>query len=178
MRPGWKRVAECGDKAAFATEEISGAIVSALQRDCHTDMIEGRIDGIFRVLRDGESSLFKDQVVPQLENLKETAGSGIGRIVLDHAIKIATQGVFGKEGMVEAVKNALKDRAAKGARQVEEHYCRESTRPRANKVRMRIEQGISGADLKGLARQILRIDPRPSSRPASRKKGLDDGVKL
>jgi hypothetical protein len=80
--------------------------------------------------------------------------------------------------MVQALTNALNDHAARGARQVEEHYCREATTPRAKKVRARIEQGISEANLKGLARTILGIDPRPSPRSISRKKGLDDGVKL
>lgn len=178
MRPGWKRVAECGDKAAFAAEEISGAIVSALRRDCRTEMLEGKIDGIYRVFRDQETSLFKDQIMSRLESLRETAGSGIGRVVLDHAIKVAGRGGEGKDGMVQALTNALNDHAARGARQVEEHYYRESNRPRGQKVRTRIEQGISGADVKGLARQILGLDPRPSSRPSSRKKGLDDGVKL
>jgi hypothetical protein len=178
MRPGWKRVAECGDKAAFASEEISGAIVSALHRDCRTEMIEGRIDGIYRAFRDQDTALFKDQIGPRLESLRETAGSGIGRVILDHAIRVAERGGTGMDGMVKAVANALNDHAARGARQVEEHYRRKSNSTRAQKLRARIEQGISGADMKGLARQILGVDPRPSSRPAARKKGLDDGVKL
>jgi hypothetical protein len=177
MPPGWKRVAERGDRAVFEPDDVSGAIVFALQRDCRPDMIEGRIDGIYRIFRDEETSLFKDEIVPRLESLKPIAGSGIGRRILDQAIKVATHGIRGTDGMVQAVANALNDHAARGARQVEEHYCRKS-KPRAKNVRTRIEQGICGADLKGLARQILGIDPRPSSRPASRKKGLDDGVKL
>jgi hypothetical protein len=178
MRPGWKRVAECGDKAAYDNEEVSSAIVSALQRDCRTEMIEGRIDGIYRAFCDQETALFKDQIMPRLESLRETAGSGIGRVVLDHAIKVAARGGTGKDGMVQALTNALHDHAARGARQVEEHYYRKSNKPRAKKVRARIEQGISGADVKRLARQILGIDSRPSKRSTFRKKGLDDGVKL
>jgi hypothetical protein len=92
MRPGWKRVAECGDKDAFEGEEISNAIVSALQRDCRTETIEGRIDGIYRAFCDQEASLFKDQITPRLESLRGTSGSGIGRLILDHAIKLRRGG--------------------------------------------------------------------------------------
>jgi hypothetical protein len=81
--------------------------------------------------------------------------------------------------MEDALKSALNDRAAKGARQVEEHYFRESSAPRAQRVRERIEEGIRGADIGGLARKILGVDrSSPAVRPSLRQEGLDDGVKL
>jgi hypothetical protein len=40
MRLGWKRVAECGDNRAFVSEEVSEAIVPALEQDCHAEMAE------------------------------------------------------------------------------------------------------------------------------------------
>jgi hypothetical protein len=177
MCSGWKRVAERGDKRAYAADEISRAIIPALELDCRTEMQPGFIDRVYKAFRNQESSLFKDGLGKQLESLRGMAGSGIGRAVLDHSIMVAERGGTGRRGLEEALKSALKDRAAKGARQIEEHYCREASAPRAQKVRERIEEGIRGADLVGLARQILKVDP-PSPRPAMRQEGLDDGVRL
>jgi len=177
MRSGWKRVAERGDKRAFAADEISRAIVPALEQDCRTEMQLGFIDRVYKAFRDHETSLFKDGISQQLDGLRDMAGSGIGRMVLDHAILVAERGGTGKRGMEDALRNALTDRAAKGARQVEEHYCRESSSPRAQKVRERIEEGIRGADIGGLARQIMEADS-PSPRQPLRQEGLDDGVRF
>jgi hypothetical protein len=38
MRRGWKRVAERGDKRAYASEEVSEAIIVALEQDCRQEM--------------------------------------------------------------------------------------------------------------------------------------------
>jgi hypothetical protein len=178
MRRGWKRVAECGDKRAFAPAEISQAIIPALEQDCHRDIAPQFLDAIYKVFRDQETSLFKNQIGPQLDALRGNAGTGIGRVLLEHAIQVAERGGTGIDGLVEATTSALTDRAARGARQVEEHYCRKSNSPRAQKVRARIEEGIGGAAINGLARQILKVDPRPSSSPTLRQQGLDDGVRL
>jgi hypothetical protein len=178
MRRSWKRVAECGDNRAFTREEISRAIIPALEQDCNSEIAPEFLDSIRTVFRNQESSLFKDQTGPQLDALKGTAGCGIGRVVLEHAIRVAQRGGTGINGLVEATTNALTDRAARGARQVEEHYCRNSNSPRAQRVRARIEEGIGGAPINGLARQILKLDSRPSSPATLKQKGLDDGVKL
>jgi hypothetical protein len=74
--------------------------------------------------------------------------------------------------------HALTDRAGRCARQVEEHYYRESTRTRAGRVRERIEQGIGAADIGGLVRRLLKSETRTVTVEPTKRKGLDDGVKL
>jgi hypothetical protein len=180
MRRGWKRVAERGDKRAFATDEISNAIIPALEQDCREEMSPQFLDSLCTVCRNQEDSLFKDQIEPQLEALRRSAGSGIGRVVLDDVIRLSASGEQGQDIAVKAMTNAFTDRAARGARQVEEHYLREATAPRAQRVRERIDQAIStSADaIRGLARQMLRIDADRSARPPLKRQGLDDGVRL
>jgi hypothetical protein len=178
MRRGWKRVAEYADNPAFASEAISNAIIPALEEDCRSEIVPDFLDAISRVFRDQESSLFKDQLGPELDTLRDSAGCGIGRVVLEHAIHLVEGGRTGVDGLVEATANALADRAARGGRQVEEHYCRQSSSPRAQKVRARIEKSIADAPINSLARQILKLDSRPSSPPKLRQEGLDDGVRL
>jgi hypothetical protein len=178
MRRGWKRVAEYGDNRACAPEEIGDAIIPALEQDCRDEMAPKFIDALYKTFRDQESSLFKDQIGPQLEALRGIAGHGIGRIMLEHGIQISATGKVGIDALLGAAENALTDRAARGARQVEEHFCRKSNQPRGTAVRARIEEAIRSAPLAGLARQIFRIDPRSSPRATRKQQGLDDGVRL
>ena len=78
----------------------------------------------------------------------------------------------------EAFKAALMDRANRGARQVEEHYLREASKPRANNVRGRLDDAIGCTDLDAIVTHVLSVDPkRPLSAPL-KQKGLEDGVSL
>jgi hypothetical protein len=177
MRRSWKRVAERSDKHSFSCEEVSEAFVGALEKDCLREIPPGLLDAAWRIFSDVEPSLFVTKISDQLETLRRKAGPGIGRSVLDQAILGAERGRTGREGLVGALKNALVNRAAKAAKQIEEHFCRQSTNPRADHVRTRMEEGISGAALDGLARKILKGEKSTEKQPAL-KRGLDDGVKL
>src|SRR3984957_18875306 len=171
MTRAWKKVAERSDKRSYSREEVSESFVGALEKDCLREIPPGFLDTAWRIFSDPEPSLFITKISNQLETLRRQAGPGIGRSVLDQAILGAERGKTGREGLVEAVKNALIDRAAKAKRQIEEHYCRESSNPRANHVRTRMDEGISGAALDGLARRILKIEQAPKKQSAL-KQGL------
>jgi len=177
MTRAWKRVAERSDKRSFSCDEVTAALVGALEKDCLRDIAPGFLDTAWHIFSDAEPSLFVTKISGQLESLRRQAGNGIGRSVLDQAILGAERGKMGREGFVEAVKNAIGDRAAKAIRQVEEHYCRESTSPRADHVRARMEEGISGAALDSLARKLLKAE-QPKERQPAMKQGIDDGVKF
>ncbi|HZQ25205.1 MAG TPA: hypothetical protein VFA89_20630 [Terriglobales bacterium] len=178
MRRGWKRVAECGDNLAFTAEEIGRAMILALEQDCNSEIAPAFLNSIRNVFEDQESSLFKSQLTPKLEALRDVAGPGMGRLILEHAIQLNASGENRLDDLVKATQNGLTDRGARGARQVEEHYLRKSTAPRAQKVRTRIEEGIGQAETNTLARRLLKLEPRESSSRTVRQKGLDDGVKI
>jgi len=173
MRRSWKQVAECGDNRAFAPEEVSQTIVPALEQDWRAEVIPRFVETFCGL----PASLFKDQMESALEALRPVAGIGLGRAALDHAIQLAAKGESGPDLPQKAIANALTERAAKGARQVEEHFLRKSTEPRAQRVRARIEEAISncGAAINGLSQKILKNDSGPSARVVKRQ-GLDDGV--
>jgi hypothetical protein len=178
MRRGWKKVAQWAANSAFAPEEICNALIPALARDWNTDVpieLTRAVEDIFGDQQD----LFRDQKVMRLESLRPvTVGRGLGKVFLDCAIQVAASGAAGPEAPIEAATNALAVRASRGAQHVEEHYCRKSTTPRANKVRARIEEGIGSASLNDLARQLLKRDPALPSRTPPKQRGLDDGVHL
>ena len=176
MTRSWKRAAERSDKRSYSSEEVSESFVGALEKDCRREINPSFIDTAWRIFSDPEPSLFVTKISDQLEALRRQAGSGIGRSILDQAIFGAERGKTGQEGLVEAVKNALADRSAKAIRQIQEHYCRESSNPRADRVKTRLEEGMDGAALDGLARRILKA--APAEKQPALKQGLDDGVKL
>ena len=178
MRRPWKTVAECADNAAFEVEEIREVILPALENDCQREMRREFFDDLRRVCADQEASLFKTDIRPVLEGLRRTANVGMERLVLDHAIHGAASGSSGYDLAERAVGLALKDRGASGIKQVEEHYLRESTAKRAHNVRDRMEQAITGADFKPMARRLLDGRQRSAAPKPSKRQGLDDGVKL
>jgi hypothetical protein len=99
---------------------------------------------------------------------------------LDEAIRCVTTGEKGLNIAITAVYSALVDRAARGARQVEEHYFRESKAPRAYRVRDRIEQAIdiSTDNIRGLAFRVLKLETASTTNRAMKRQGIDDGVTL
>jgi hypothetical protein len=179
MRRGWRRVAECGDNRAFAPEEVSAAIIPALAQDCRAELSSEFVARFSGLYRDREASLFTEPLAPQLEALRGVAGSGLGRVLLDHAIQLSERGENGFDVAENAMSAALTDRAARAARQVEEHYCRESSAPRAIAVRACIEEAISSArgGIQELARRTLQGDGSAAARTA-KQEGLDEGPRL
>jgi len=178
MRQGWRRVAERGANANFTTEQIAAAIEPALEQDCRAEIDSGFLDDIRALIDTQDGSLFKEDIRPHLEDLRAKAGSGIGRVFLDNVVQLSESGQAEFDALARAMTAALEDHAARCARQVEEHYLRKSTTPRAQDTRARIEQSIRLTPMETLARQILKMETRSAPRPALRLERLDDGVRL
>ena len=178
MPRGWKKLAERADNKAYAPEEVRDALPEALEHDWRAEVPDSVCRRVRDILGDNQSSLFGDQRAERLEALRrETAGYALGNALLDYAIEAAARGRCGDEALTEAAGKALTDRAARGARQVEEHYCRESTLHRAAHVRERIETGVTQSDIDGITGRLVGTDKSESARPA-KQTGLDDGVRL
>jgi len=178
MPPRWKRVAERCANVAFATDEIAAVLIPALHQDCQSEISPELIDGIRRVFDDQGSSLFKDNPKPRLEALRGVAGCGIGATLLNNVMELSPPGTTELNDFANAMTAALEDRAARSARQIEEHYYRKSTAPRAVNTRNRLDQSIAASPLAVLARQILKLDEKAPARQTVRMQGLDDGVRL
>ena len=176
MSRSWKKVAECADNPAYNLENISEAIVPAINDDWRKEVSAKLVNSIRDVL--GEDLLFPNDTAIQLESLRKiSAGRPLGSILIDYTIQAVLSGISGDKALQGATLNALIDRAARCARQVEEHYFRESTSPRSVNVRSRIEQGILGANFGSLASRLLDPDSKPAHR-SKKHDGLDDGIAL
>lgn len=178
MPPRWRRVAERCANMAFSAEEIANALIPALQQDCQSEVSTELIDGIRNVFDDQAASLFKEDARPRLEALREVAGCGMGRTLLDNLMELSPSGAAELDDFARAMTAALEDRAARSSRQIEEHYYRKSTAPKAVNTRQRLDQSIAASPLQTLARQILKLDGSAPVRQAIRMQGLDDGVRL
>jgi len=177
MSTRWRRVAECGDNGAFAVEDVCAALRPALSEECGRELSPGFVKSIVDLFSGQDGSLFGDQIGTQLEALRRVAGSGIARIILDYAIHFSALGQSGVAALIRATTCAMEDRAVRGARQVEEHYLRKSTNPRALHVRERIEHAITASNMENLARGVLRLEGRIAHQSLKRQ-SIDDGVKL
>ena len=178
MPSGWRQLAERADNKAFAPEEVRDALPKALEQDWHAEVPDSVLNKVGGIL-DNQNSLFGDQRAEQLEALRgEIAGYPLGSAFLDHAIQATYKGISGPEALREAVSNALSDRAARGARQVEEHYYRKSVQGRAAYVRERIETGVTQSDMASIAGQLVGTNASKGLRRPAKQIGLDDGVRL
>jgi hypothetical protein len=178
MCRAWKKAARCADNPAFEVEEIRNAIVPALEQDCRQEVSRGFLAGFRKICSDQQPTLFQRDLGPSLEALRRTAGPGMERLIVDHAIHAAVKGNTSTDIAEKAVADALRDRGARNGRSVEEHFFRNSTERRAHRVRVRIEQGVSGADMNAVAHRVLNGNTKKSVAKLSKRQGLDDGVKL
>lgn len=178
MHRAWRRVAEFADNQTFDAEQVDTAVIYALKQDCLSELSPEYISSLRVVFRVSENLLFEREVQAELEALRGQAGSGIGITILELAIQKSACDELTPISLEGVLADALTDRLARRARQVEEHYLREAEQPRANTVRARIERTSSRPAIEELARQISRPDGDAHSLPPLKRQGLDDGVKL
>ena len=179
MPSGWKKLAERADNKAYAPEEVRDALPQALEQDWCAEVSDSTISQIRSILGDRQDSLFSDHQARRLEALRrETVGHNLTNTLLDYAIQATDRGLSGTEALKEAASNTLSDRAARGARQVEEHYYRKSSQGRAAYVRERIETGVTQSDMASIAGRFVGTGTSKGPRRPAKQTGLDDGVKI
>jgi len=177
MRRAWKRVAERAANLAFTPEEVSAAMMPALEQDCRSEVTPQFIRQIRATLEERDSSLFKD-ITPQIDVLRSRAGCGMESAILDNVSAITRNDAMAIEVLLDAFESVISDRAARCARQVEEHYLRKSNVPRAAEVRSRLEESIAKTNCGAIAEGILELGQSRRPQPALKQHGLDDGVTL
>jgi hypothetical protein len=179
MRRGWKRLAKRADKSAFNAEDVKDAVGPALSADWAVEVPRDFFEGV-RDLCAGRPGLpLQIDREADVEALKRAAaGRGsLAGVLADFAAQALAEGKTGEDALREAVRNTLHDRALRAARQVEEHYLRETSARRAAYVRTRIEVGIATAGLGDLAGTLMTQGTSSSAAPPQHR-GVDDGVDM
>ncbi len=176
MRPAWKRVAQWADTEAFAQEEIREALLSAVEDDCRREIRPEFIAEIRRAVE--EPSLFTDDSAAQLDALRQNAAAGLERRLLDCVCFVSESEAANFETIQAALAMAARRCAETRALQIEEHFVRRSTMPRARDMRGRLDATIDLTNFTKFAGLFLSVDPRNRPAAPAKRTGLDDGVKL
>ena len=159
-------------------DEVFSNFSEALKNDWNKAISKPFFEKIKTILHNQEMSIFNYQETEMLEMLQnEASGYPLRKLFLDYAIKTVLEKNMKNDGLLEAVCNALTDRAMRGTRQVEEHYLRESGPTGAHKVRIRIESCINQSGISEIAQTVLQPDNKGKRTPTKRT-DLDDGVAL
>lgn len=179
MSRGWKLLAEFADNRNFDPSDVCKAVVPALTEDWHFGVPDSVVQVIRQAFLDQQGELFAQERDRQIELLRgSTPVHGLARLLVDCADAELRAGGAGVEALAGVGRSALEVRAARGVRQVEEHYHREGAPVLKTKdVRARLEEGIRGAPLESLGREFLGIGPAVP-RSSLKHDDVDDGVPL
>ena len=181
MRPSWKKLAERADQLAFEPEHVAEKLMSALKDDWIKDGCDELVNGIKELLGDmRQRSLLADNKAEELESARRelSAGHGFKRIVLDGIIQALDTGSENGDALQQGIQNALTERAARGALQIEEHVIRKSTEEQATNVRTRINEAIERAPIGDFARRAAGLQSQIPLAKTQKQQNLDDGVSL
>lgn len=177
MNRSWQRLAECADNRAFSLAEVANAFIPALDKSCREEVPDSVWRELGKIFRDQQHTLFADQRAEQVSALrKQTSGLSLGCALVDAAVFAVSKGANGENALVEVAARALAQRAARGNKQVEEHYYRRSNEQRTEKVRERLEGALKMTALDSLARRHLNIGESVKISRSTKQSGLDDGV--
>lgn len=179
MSRAWKRLAKLAENANFDPTDTAAAAMRALASTWGTEVPSTISSGLRDIFLDSEPGLFHDTQTTQAQALSSSAaGFGLGRLLTEHAVVVLSEGMHGEAALAETVQRALYAYAARAARQIEEHYCRQASGKLTSQVRERIAGAIATADFSGLARQCSGLDPKASGPRPAKHSSLDDGVPL
>lgn len=181
MRPSWKKLAERAGQPAFEPEHVAEKLMSALKDDWTKEGCDELVNGIKELLGDmRQASLLADNKAEELESARRelSAGHGFKRIVLDGVIQALDTGSESGDALQQGIQNALTERAARGALQIEEHIIRKSNEEQATNVRTRINEAIERAPIGDFARQAAGLQSQIPLTKTQKQQNLDDGVGL
>lgn len=179
MNRSWQRLAECADNRAYSLDDVAGAFLPALDQSCREEVPQSVWRSLAKIFTDQQQTLFAEQRVQQIAALRShTAGLALGCALVDAAVQAASKDGPSEDALINAATQALCHRAARGNKQVEEHYYRRSNERRTEKVRERLESALKKAALDTLARQHLNVGAAPQGSRPTKQAGLDDGVQL
>lgn len=178
MKPRWKQVAQRAFGATYSLDQVSETYAPALAGDWISEVRSPFAKAIQSAVVDGDQGqLFSNQALEDVQSLRSDCRSPLEASLVDETCEALAEGFRGQAAFEQAVENALNERLLRNIRQVEEHIHRERSAGRARSTRQRLEQAISGAGLKKLAKDVVSGAP-PSRRRAPKHDGLEQGPSL
>lgn len=171
MRDAWKKLFKRADREAYEISKIQEQIPVALK----DDFIDQRCDELMDSLKPvfgKQGQLFQTKQVALEKAKHECAGRPLALLVINHVQRALGDG---GDALTEGLANALKDNMARVSYQGEEHYLRESSEARTNRMAERMHSAIVACSYTDIAKQLLSGAALPR---APKQDGLEDGVPL
>lgn len=177
MSRSWKRLAKVAANPAHSTEEVAEAFRPALLGDWK--FVRPTFAQELRAaLGDNErGNLFAEIALAETQRLRAAASNPMESLLADQACDVARDGQVGPPAYEAAVQACLDERAVQRARQMEEHYLRESS-PDAGRLRAKLGIAMGKIGTDGLAAGIAAGAGVRSLTPKVDRSGLDEGVPL
>jgi hypothetical protein len=180
MRRRWKGLAEVADSATSTLGEAVPRLLNALSGDWREEISPGLVSALRDVCDKADQiSMFADRRHPELDRLaKEMSGRPLALSLIECVDRTLASGQFGPAALEDAARRTLELRIRRGFRQMEEHYLRESTQPRADRLRQQLDSTAAASDLGVWARRLTGIEKGPTTIRPPKMGGLDDGAPL
>lgn len=180
MSRKWKRVAKWMYNETHSVEQRCEALSEAAAEDWRQQIPKSFPSMIRKILSNGQTELFCNQIVQDLEGLyPQTLGHPHASALLDCVIQaITTTGTLGEDALMIAARNVVREFAERGLCQVVEHYLRESPNNSVAQIKQRTQEALERLDTKAIARRIQGFDMSERRRISIKRKGLDEGVPI
>jgi hypothetical protein len=178
MKGPWRALAERADNPSFDQRSVDEQLSYALAAECK-EVPRELLTALSRCFGGGEQGLLIPPSVESIDRLRTmSAGCPLGGLILDYAEQAAAEGRCGTSALETILSSSLEERTQRGIKQMEEHYRRESTDRRAERLYERLGHSCDGTAIRDLARQLL-VNSRPVRVERPQKlRGLNEGASL
>lgn len=174
----WKKTAEYGDDENFDTSEVAARLAMAMLSELAT-LPFAKLNIPFQ--KDPQS-LFEHEPAVQIEMLEacrqHCPGSSIGTTYLDGCICALAEGLTGTAVIRAGIAAAMEDCYASAERNMVEHYKRESTNRRADRLSTRLGEAKNLCNFEPEVQQILSTGQFKMRKRSAPRAAVNDGPPL
>ena len=178
MPYNWKRYAKLAYNPACSIGEVLQGLEEALNRDFQNEVSGPIFEKISSINDNYGTQLFDCVRIDELDKIQnKTRGKALARLVVNCMKEVVMLGQRGNDALVNAIENALQERAVRGARQVIEHYQRLYPERNRGRISNRVNQTVKTLNYRRIAQLFAQGNKLVGNR-SIKKIGLDDGVEL
>lgn len=178
LTPAWKRLSRWAENPANRPEDGLELLKRALESDWHDGSLGQHIADLRKIAAAARSLSPRDAVRLVEDVRRSAAGSPLALSLLDWFVRLLSRNGTEGPAMSRAVTDALRDRVARGLRQIEEHALRKCNETRVAEISLRLDQVVNKSDFFQIARDLLERRNGDHRRPLPKKTGLHHGPPL
>lgn len=174
----WKKLAECLDNGSFTVEEVCERRDAAIMGEFQREVADSLASSLRRALCGSEQGSLFGSPSDDIEALRPITSGAVGSLLIDCVVDAIESGLTGEAALLNGYQNAACEVYDRHARGMSEHYQRNTTSQRASHFQARIDATRDSDGISGIARHLAVGSRGAMSRPASKRSGLDEGVRL